>query len=91
MSTKPPAAIKIAEDNDVTKNIYTAINELKDIIPVENDRNRLSYCLSMFHDDMIGSLLNAIEQADPRSCKVNYLELENKIRKVFKEKDIKLA
>lgn len=89
MTTKPPAEIKITEDSDITKKIYTAINELKEIIPIENDRNRLSYCLSMLHEDMIGSMLNAIEQADPRSCMVNYLELEKRIREVFQEKDIK--
>ena len=91
MTTKPPAEIKITDDNDVTKKIYTAIDELNELIPVENDRNRLSFCLSMLHDDMIGSLLNAIEQADPRSCIVNYLELEKKIREVLKEKDINFA
>lgn len=89
MTTKPPAEIKLAEESDVTKRIYTAIDELKELIPVENDRNRLSYCLSMLHEDMIESMLNAIEQADPRSSIISYLELEKKIREVFKEKDIK--
>ena len=91
MTTKPPAEIKVTEDSDVTKKIYTTINELKELIPVDNDRNRLSYCLSMLQENMIGSMLNAIEQADPRSCVVNYLELEKKIREVFKEKDINFA
>ncbi len=91
MTTKPPAEIKISEEKDVTKKIYSAIDELNEFIPVENDRNRLSYCLSMLHEDMIGSMLNAIEQADPRSCMVNYPELEKRIREVFKEKDIKFT
>jgi hypothetical protein len=44
----------------------------------------------MLKDEKIGSLLNAIEQADPRSSSVNYIELEQKIRKTFNGKNIPL-
>ena len=87
MTTKPPAEIKIFGEDNPAKQIYTTIDELKEIIPIENDRNRLSYCLTMLKDKKIGSLLNAIEQANPRSSSVNYIELEQKIRNMFDEKN----
>ena len=87
MTTKPPAEIKIFSEDNPVKRIYTTVDELKEIIPIENDRNRLSYCLTMLKDKKIGSLLNAIEQANPRSSSVNYIELEQKIRNMFDEKN----
>jgi hypothetical protein len=90
MTTKPPAEIEVSNESNIVKKIYTAIDDLKELIPIDNDRNRLSYCLSMLNNDMIETLLNAIEQANPRSCKVDYLELDKKIREVFKQKDIEL-
>jgi hypothetical protein len=90
MTTKPPAEIKIFSEDNLVKQIYTTIDELKEIIPIENDRDRLSFCLTMLKDEKIGSLLNAIEQADPRSSSVNYIELEQKIRKTFNGKNIPL-
>ena len=90
MTTKPPAEIKIFSEDNLAKQIYTTIDELEEIIPIENDRNRLSFCLTMLKDKKIGSLLNAIEQANPKSSSINYIELEQKIRKMFDEKNILL-
>lgn len=88
MTTKAPAGIKPAPAENVTKKIYTVIDSLSGIIPVDNDRNRLSFCLNMFIEGNTDSLLNAIEQANPWSSKVNYLELEKKIAVLFKDKNI---
>lgn len=45
MTTLPPAGVKPFPADSVEKRIYTFIDGLSNYIPVENDRNRLSFCL----------------------------------------------
>jgi hypothetical protein len=88
MTTKPPAEINYFDAENLTKKLYIAIDEFEDIIPIPNDRNRLSFCLNMYLKNEIESILNAIEQAKPRSSTIDYSELEKLIVKKFEEKGI---
>lgn len=88
MTTKPPSEINFASEDSLVKKIYTAIDKLKEIIPVDNDRNRLSFCLNMYMDNQIEDFMDAIDQADPRSSKMDYPELGKEISRLFKESGI---
>jgi hypothetical protein len=88
MTTKPPAEINYSDPEKQIKKIYDAIDELNSIIPVPNDRNRLSFCLNMYFSNETESILNAIIQAQPRSSTVGYAELETIVVKKFEEKGI---
>ncbi len=88
MTTKPPAQVKLADENNLTKRIYSAVEELKDYIEIENDRYRLSFCLDLYFKDEIESIMEAIIQANPRSSKVDYPVLEAKIKDIFKSKGL---
>lgn len=88
MTTKPPAEINYSDPENFVKKIYNAIEELADIIPVPNDRNRLSFCLNMYFNNESDSVLSSIIQAQPRSATVMYAELEKLIEAKFKEKGI---
>ena len=88
MTTKPPAEVKLNEDTDTVKILYTAVDGLQDFIPVHNDRNRLSFCVNLYLNNETETLKSAIEQASPRSCTINYSELEKKIDSILKEKGI---
>ena len=88
MSTKPPAGILEYPDTNITKKIYSAVEDLSKIIPLNSDRYRLSFCINMYIEDKISTLLSAIEQANPWSSTVDYLELEKQISRVLKENNI---
>jgi len=88
MTTKPPAEINYSEPEKLVRKIYTAIDELENIIPLPNDRNRLSFCINMYFNNEIETVLNAIYQAQPRSSTVKYDELEKMVVKKFKDKGI---
>ncbi|TRZ51157.1 hypothetical protein D4R99_04780 [bacterium] len=88
MTTKPPAEVKPADENSLIKKIYTIIDEFKEFIPVDNDRNRLSFTLNLFFSKEIDSVENAIIQAQPRSSTLMYTELTKKITERFKEKGL---
>jgi|WetSurMetagenome_2_1015567.scaffolds.fasta_scaffold08036_3 hypothetical protein len=88
MTTKPPADVNIFDVETSIKKLYSAIDELEEIIPVPNERNRLSFCLNMYFNNETDSILNAIVQAQPRSSTTNYNELEKLILKKFEEKGI---
>lgn len=45
MSTLPPPGVKPASPDSLEKKAYDLVEELKDFIPVQNDRNRLGFCL----------------------------------------------
>lgn len=76
MTTKPPAKVKTAEADSPVKKIYSIVDELKDIIPASNDRNRLSFCIYRYYQNEAGSLKEAIISAHPESCKISFKELE---------------
>ncbi|MBM4159023.1 MAG: hypothetical protein FJ216_09655 [Ignavibacteria bacterium] len=88
MSQKIHPEIAELEKYKDLKQIYSAIDELKEIIPHNNERNRLSFCINMFKEGKIDNLFSAIEQADPRSSKLNYPDLEKEIIKLFEVKKI---
>ncbi len=87
MTTKPPAKIKEADSSDPLKKIYSMVDELKDIIPVMNDRYRLGFCLNRFYTGESGSVKEAVQSAKPFSCKIPLHELE----KIVTEKYNKLG
>jgi len=88
MTTKPPAEINYFDAENLTKRLYSAIDEFENIIPVPNERNRLSFCLSMYLNNETDSILNAIMQAKPSSSTIDYPELEKLIAKKLEEKGI---
>lgn len=45
MATKPPPAVKNFSDDSLERKVYNIADELKDYLPIANDRNRLGYSL----------------------------------------------
>ena len=45
MATKAPSPVKVFPDSSLEKQVYSFVDSLKEFIPVDNDRNRLSYGL----------------------------------------------
>ncbi len=93
MTTKPqdffPAAIKPADEKQpLIKKIYDSVDEFKEFIPLDNDRNRLSFTLNLFFSKEIDTIENAVIQAQPRSSTIMYPELARKLTDKFKEKDL---
>jgi hypothetical protein len=88
MSTKAPAEINYSDSEETIKKLYTGIDELKDIISVDNERNRLSFCINLYLSKEISSLYDAIVQAKPVSSTVDFKELEEIVKKKLKEKGI---
>lgn len=89
MTTKAPAGVNLRDDNDPLKKLYKAVDELSDIIPVHNERNRLSFNINLFFNKEIGSLLDTIEQASPRSSTVSWIELEKMLKEKFTKYELK--
>ncbi len=89
MTTKAPAEVNYFDEAAQIKKLYSAIDELKDIVIEDNDRNRLSFCINLYFEKEIGSLYDAIVQAKPNSSKVDFKELEGLVMKKLNEKGIK--
>lgn len=90
MTTKAPAEVNYFDEAATIKKLYSAIDELKDTVTFDNDRNRLSFCLNLYFEKEIGSVYDAIVQAKPASSIVDLKELEVLILKKFKEKGINI-
>ncbi|MGE5679995.1 MAG: hypothetical protein ACM34K_03865 [Bacillota bacterium] len=45
MTTLPPPATKRFPEDSVEKQVYNIVDKFKQNIPIDNDRNRLGYCL----------------------------------------------
>ncbi len=45
MTTKAPSPVKSFPDTSIEKQVYTLVDSLKEYMPIDNDRNRLSYGL----------------------------------------------
>lgn len=88
MTTKAPADINYFESDNQIKMLYTAIDELKDIVTIDNERNRLSFCLNLYLSKEIASLYDAILQAKPKSSTLDFKALEEVVSKKLKEKGI---
>ncbi|MFA5404791.1 MAG: hypothetical protein WC358_07650 [Ignavibacteria bacterium] len=88
MTTKSPAEINYFDAETVIKKLYTAIDELEAVIPVPNERNRLSFCVNMYLNNESDSILSSVIQAQPCSSTVKYSELEKMIVKKLEEKGI---
>jgi len=85
MTTKPPPKVKEEESSAVIKRIYGIVDELKDTIPVMNDRYRLAFCLNKYYEGHASSIFEAIQSAKPWSCTIELKELEGIITKRFRE------
>jgi len=48
MSTLPPPFVKEFPADSPEKQVYTLINSLAEFLPIDNDRNRLSYSIYKF-------------------------------------------
>jgi hypothetical protein len=45
MATLPPPATKQFPEDSIEKKVYNVVDQLKDYLPIDNDRNRLGYSL----------------------------------------------
>ena len=45
MGTLPPPATKPFPDDSIEKQVYKAVDKLREYLPIENDRNRLGFAL----------------------------------------------
>lgn len=45
MSTLPPPAVEKFPETSLEKKVYTIVENLKDYLPIPNDRNRLAFNL----------------------------------------------
>ncbi len=45
MSTLPPPAVEKFPETSLEKKVYTIVENLKDYLPITNDRNRLAFNL----------------------------------------------
>jgi len=88
MTTKPPPRVHEESSDSPVKKIYNIVDELKGIIPVMNDRNRLGFCLNRYLEDLAGSIREAIDSAKPWSCKISMDELEKIVTEKMKEKGV---
>lgn len=48
MTTLPPPKVKKAPADSLESKVYSMIENYKEYIPIDNDRNRLSFCLVKF-------------------------------------------
>ena len=63
MSTLPPPSVNPAPENSLEKKVYDLVENLKEFLPVANDRNRLGFNLYKYMkgegDEPETMLLNA--------------------------------
>lgn len=90
MTTKAPSKIKEEPPDSPVKKIYVIVDELKDIIPVMNDRYRLGFCLNRYLENLAGSIREAIDSAKPWSCKISMDELEKIVTEKMREAELKI-
>ena len=89
MTTKSPSEIKVFSDDELIKKIYNSVEELKEYIPIDNDRNRLGYTVNLFYEGAIGSLLQAIDESKVLS-NIEYPELEKLLSEKLAAKGLKI-
>lgn len=88
MATKAPAEVNYAGSEELIKKLYDGIDELKDVITIDNERNRVSFCINMYLTKEISTLYDAICQAKPTLATMDYKALEEIVSKKLKEKGI---
>lgn len=85
MTTKPPASVKKASDEEPVKKIYDMIEEFKEVIPVTNERYRLAFNINKFFNGESASLKEALTNANPESCIIAKNELLEKLTEKFEK------
>jgi hypothetical protein len=85
MTTKPPAKVKPEEPDAPVSKIYAMVEELKDSIPVLNERYRLGFCLHRFYIGEAGTIKEAVYSAKPDSSTIELDELASIFSKKFEE------
>jgi hypothetical protein len=85
MTTKTPAKVKEEDPSSPVKKIYSMVEELKDTIPVMNDRYRLSFCLHKYYIGEAGSIHEVIISSNPASCKIDRKELEKILTEKYEQ------
>ncbi len=83
MTTKPPPKIKEESMSEPVKKIYAMTDELKDIIPIMNDRNRVGFCLYKYYNGEASSIKEALRSANPESCTIDRKELEKLVTEKY--------
>jgi hypothetical protein len=85
MTTKAPAKVKPEDPEKPIKKIYNMVEELSDVIPIQNERNRLAFCINRVYEGLAGSIKEAVQSARPDSCTINFKDLEEIVSKKYKE------
>jgi hypothetical protein len=88
MTTKTPAKVKEEDPSSPVKIIYSMVDELKDIIPVMNDRYRLSFCIHKYYNGEANSIHEAVLSSNPASCKIDMKELEKMLIEKYNKLDL---
>jgi len=89
MTTKPPASIQEADPNSPIKKLYNMVDELKDVIPVMNERYRLAFCLNKYLNNEANSIKEALTSAKPESCTIDMKELEKIVTEKYNKLELK--
>lgn len=85
MTTKAPAKIKPEDPETPISKIYAMVEELKDSIPMPNDRNRLGFCLNRYYIGEAGTIKEAVYSAKPESSSIELDELVRIFTRKFEE------
>lgn len=85
MSTKPASPVKLHPEDSIEKKTYNFIESLSEFIPIENDRNRLSYGLLKYLENKGDAPEVLLQSAKIRFEGIDYSELAKKLSDGLKE------
>jgi hypothetical protein len=88
MSTLPPPAVDKFADSTMEKKVYNIVEEMKEYLPIANDRNRLAFSLYKYlkgegdHPDiLVKSTKIQIERISPEELSKKITTEIEKIKK----------
>lgn len=82
MTTKAPAKVKEADASDPVKIIYNMVEELADILPIINDRNRLGFNIHKFYMGEANSIEEAVRTTKPET-KIDMKDLVKQVEEKY--------
>ena len=85
MTTKAPASVKKADENEPVKKIYDMVEEFKEVIPVTNERYRLAFNINKFLNGESASLKEALTNAHTESLTISRNEFLEKLAAKYEQ------
>lgn len=79
MATKPASPVKLHPEDSIEKKIYNLVDSLKEYMPIDNDRNRLSYSLFKYLGGEGDAPEISLKSAKIRIEGIEYSELAQKL------------